>query len=118
MDDEKIELGFFEKWKLRRHLKKSRALFEGFKKSVDIINRVSAEEYETLAKDEIKLRESMVLMLIGDEERKVQGLLDIFEAVDEDGKVIKYTKTGLMKEPINDLADMLEDLLNELEKNV
>ena len=50
---------------------------------------------------------------------RVEGLIDIFEAVDEDtGKPVVFTKKSLREMDTDELIELYRGLLLELEKNI
>lgn len=111
-----IKLGFFEKRRIRKQLKALKRTTELqreiMNKLSEKINKLSKEEQETLE----GLKKQMITAIIGDKEKEVEGLITIFEVSDEEGKPI--TKESLQKESIEDVANLMEDLVNTLEKEI
>ena len=114
--EEKTKLSFFERWKLRRELKKIR-------KAVNIqkITALGIAQKQRELNDKEKegleiLKQEVIKAIVGDKEKEQIGLAEIFEISGENGKEI--TKEELEKTEIDELTNLLEELLNSLEKEV
>ena len=112
----KINMGFFEKWKVKRQLKALRKIITKYKEASGKLVRKYDKLGDKEKKDLDMSKEQMIISIIGDDEGKVIGLKSIFEINDEEGKEV--TRKTLEKEKIDDIANLLEDLLNVMEKEV
>lgn len=112
----KLKLGFFEKWKIRKQLKALKKTTELQRqimaKLAEKVNGLSRKEQEILE----GLKKNMILSIIGDKDKEIEGLVTIFEISDEEGKPI--TKEKLQREKIEDVANLMEELINNLEKEI
>lgn len=115
-DSEPMKLGFFDKWKLRKQFK---ALHKVMRLQREILDKVGGKLDNASKKEQkiiIDLKEQMIEAIVGDVEKKKAGLNTIFEVFNEDGSEI--TKESLRKEKIDDVADLLEDMITKLEKEI
>lgn len=115
-EKEKLKLGFFQRRKLRKLIKTTR---ERAKKDAEIINELT-KSLKALNKEERlkleELKEQMITAILGDKEKQLEGLADVFDVTDEDGSEI--TKEKLREADVEEVETLLEELLESLEKEI
>jgi len=116
---EKVEIKLWDKIKLRRLLGKSK------KKLNEVIKYLKEirEDIKVVDENEQKklndLKEEMVIAIIGNQDKGIEGLLSIFEASDEKtGENVTFTSGELRDMSLDEVMDIFEDLIYELEKNI
>jgi hypothetical protein len=116
-EKEGMELSFFQKLRLKRLLRRGRKEVEkGTEKLLELSSRL--KDLDKDERNELKLlKEKMILSIVGDKKRGIEGLNHIFDVTDDkSGKEI--TRRELEKSDLEDVADLLEDLLDKLEKEI
>jgi len=113
---ERLQIGFFGRMRLRRGLKKVRKLIEA---GTEEIKKISANT-KALKKDELKqlaeLKEKMIVAIVGNKEKGEEGLNNIFDVRDEQGKEI--TRRMLESYTIEEIEELLTELVEALEREI
>jgi len=115
-ETEKLKLGFFQRRKLRKLIRITREratenakIVEELTKNLKALNK---EERKQLA----ELKEQMIVAILGNKEKQMEGLADVFEVTDEDGEQI--TREKLEEADVEEVKELLEELLEQLEKEI
>lgn len=115
---EKMKLSFMQRRSLKRMVKKSQ---KKLKTAIDAINVVSKEIRPYTIKERKNLdvlKEEMIVAIIGNEDKGIQGLLDIFDSTDDKGNRVEIDRKMLEEMSIDEVTEIFEDLIEELKKNV
>lgn len=115
--DDKITLSIGDKRALKRNLKLLKQSFANINKRFKKIKDITKKEEIETSREVLAMKEQMIMSIVG-EKGKVEGLLDIFDIEEEDGKEVILDKKTLRAMPVQEVTDIYEDLLNELEKNI
>ena len=114
-----IELGFWAKRKLKRSLRGLKKGFEFYEKKIGKIKEITQKEDIETTEEILFIKEGMIKSIIGDKEKKIEGLIEIFDSEDkETGKPIIIDKKMLREMDTESVIILYKDLLDELEKNI
>lgn len=113
--EEKIKLGWWGKWKLKRaiktikeHLKETISRVQAITSEIGTIDKKEKEELETL-------RMKLIVSIIGDKEQKTKGLAELFE-ITEDEREIDFE--SLKEKETEEIIELVQTLVEKLEKEV
>jgi hypothetical protein len=114
---DKMEIGFFQKRKLKKLLKKVREKKEETEKVMKELN----SNLKKLSKKEDKklkdMKKQMIIAIVGNPLKDIIGLNTVFEIVDDEtGEDI--TKEELELSTIEEIDELLTDLLDKLDKEI
>lgn len=113
---EKMNLGFFQRRRLKKFLKGYREAVTKTKEALDKINNETKVISKAEKKNLEELKETMHKAILGDPEKTKMGLCELFEVRNEDGKLI--TKKQLKECSVEEVESLLSDLLDQLEKEI
>ena len=114
-EKEKLKMGFFQRRRLRKMIKRVRKKADENAKVVEELTKnIKALNKEEKMKLE-ELKEQMIEAIMGNKENKQEGLADIFEITDE-GKPIK--RETLEEADVKEVQELLMELLDEFSKEV
>jgi hypothetical protein len=118
-DKTKLKMSWLEKRKLKKYLKKLRKSHDISKKVMENIWLLTTDKAGDAQEELLKLKENLIDAIIGNEEKKIEGLMDVFDATDLDtGKPVEFTRKQLREMDITEVTDIFDDLIDELEKNI
>lgn len=109
-------MNWLEKLAYKKVIKGANKCVEDIKRNKEAIEKSLNEEDK---KQHIeKLREGIIIGLIGDGKKEI-GLLQLFEVTEEDdGKEVVITREYLEKQTTDYLIELFEDLINQLGKEI
>lgn len=113
----KAQIGFFQKWKIKRQIK---ALTKCINLQRDIMSKIKGETNKISKKEEETLeglREQMITAICGEGGDSTKGLVGIFEIYDDEKNIIT---PEILREKYNldELTDLLEELVKSLEREI
>lgn len=113
---EGLELGFFQKRRIKKLMKHAKRKAEATLKILDKLNKDNIKLNKKSRKELDELKDKMIISIIGDPEQNIIGLISVFDIEDDKGQTI--TKNKLKEMDIEEVTDLLEILLSKLEKEI
>lgn len=114
---EKTKLGFFEKRRLKKALKKVREMVTTVSAQIQELTQQTKALNKKEKKKLEELKEQMIVAIIGNLDKGEEGLINVFDVTDEKtGEPI--TRKALEGYEINEIEELLTELLDALDKEI